>query len=80
MNQATLADLQRRNSYPSITVLLNTTPGSILTADERSTAQRLIEQSERQRAFQEATGVRAFLATNGVSPGICRCDQGRRSR
>lgn len=41
MNRATLADLQERSAYPSITVLFNTTPGSRLTAAERATAQRL---------------------------------------
>ena len=46
MNRVTLVDLQRRNGYPSITVLLNTTPGVTLTAGERDTAQRLIEHAE----------------------------------
>ena len=47
MNRATLADLQRRSVYPSITVLFNTTPGTTLTAAERTIAQQLIDQVER---------------------------------
>jgi len=46
MNRATLADLQRRSGYPSITVLFNTTPGATLTAAERTTAHRLIGDAE----------------------------------
>ena len=47
MNRATLADLQRRSGYPSITVLFNTTPGTTLTAAERTTARRLIDHAQR---------------------------------
>ena len=44
MNRATLADLQRRTGYPSITVLFNTTPGTTLSADELIRARQLIDQ------------------------------------
>lgn len=42
MNRALLDDLQRRRCFPSITLLLNTTPGTSLTAAETDTANRLI--------------------------------------
>jgi len=41
MNKALLTELQRQRSYPSITLLLNTTPGTELTANEVDTAFRL---------------------------------------
>ena len=34
MNRATLAELQHQRSYPSITLLFNTTPGMTLSPDE----------------------------------------------
>jgi hypothetical protein len=44
MNRATLAEVQRLRCYPSITLLINTTPGAPLTAAERDTAQSLLQQ------------------------------------
>ncbi len=44
MTHATLAELQRQRCYPSITVLINTTPGVILTASELDAASRLTVQ------------------------------------
>ncbi|WP_395158954.1 hypothetical protein [Ilumatobacter sp.] len=41
MNRATLNELQRQRSYPSITMLLNTTPGITLSLTELDTARRL---------------------------------------
>ena len=41
MNRALLNDLQRQRCYPSISVLLNTTPGAVLGATELDTATRL---------------------------------------
>ncbi len=41
MNRATLNELQRQRCYPSITLLLNTTPGTTLTPTEVDTATRL---------------------------------------
>ena len=38
MNKALLAELQNQRGYPSITVLLNTTPGTALTPNEVDTA------------------------------------------
>lgn len=46
MNRATLNELQRHRCYPSITLLLNTTPGSALTASELDTASRLTAQAD----------------------------------
>ena len=46
MNRATLNELQRQRCYPSITVLLNTTPGSVLTPSELDTATRLVCQAD----------------------------------
>jgi hypothetical protein len=40
-NHATLAELQRQRCYPSITVLINTTPGVALTPSELDAASRL---------------------------------------
>ncbi len=41
MNRATLNELQRQRSYPSITVLVNTTPGATLSPSETDAAIRL---------------------------------------
>lgn len=41
MNRATLNELQRQRCYPSITLLINTTPGVPLTPTELDTARRL---------------------------------------
>ncbi len=46
MNRATLTDLQRQRCYPSITVLINTTPGTPLTPTEIDTAARLTCQTD----------------------------------
>lgn len=43
MNRSLLDQLQQMRSYPSITVLMNTTRGSTLSADEIATARRLIQ-------------------------------------
>lgn len=42
MNRATLVELQHQRSYPSITLLLNTTPGHTLSPEQRDAANRLI--------------------------------------
>jgi hypothetical protein len=42
MNRATVNELQRQRCYPSITLLLNTTPGSALTPSELDAVSRLI--------------------------------------
>jgi hypothetical protein len=44
MNRARLVELQRLRCYPSITLLLNTTPGIELTPAERETARTLMQQ------------------------------------
>ncbi|HYN33046.1 MAG TPA: hypothetical protein VES40_10520, partial [Ilumatobacteraceae bacterium] len=44
MNRATLVEVQRLRCYPSITLLLNTTPGARLTPAERDTARVLMQQ------------------------------------
>lgn len=46
MNRATLNELQRQRCYPSITLLLNTTPGTPLTPNELDTGTRLVGQAD----------------------------------
>lgn len=46
MNRATLNELQRQRCYPSITILINTTPGIPLTAAELDTATRLTRHTD----------------------------------
>jgi hypothetical protein len=46
MNRALLAELQGQRCYPSVTLLLNTTPGSPLTPAETDAAMRLIAQMD----------------------------------
>ena len=46
MNRATLNELQRQRCYPSITVLINTTPGIPLTTTELDTAIRLTRHTD----------------------------------
>jgi hypothetical protein len=43
MNSALLAELQRQSAYPSVTVLLNTSPGSVLSTAERVRAGQLLD-------------------------------------
>ena len=45
MTHTTLAELQRQRCYPSITLLINTTPGVPLTASELNAASRLTVQT-----------------------------------
>lgn len=46
MNRATLNELQRQRCYPSITMLINTTPGTPLTAAELDTVTRLTSHTD----------------------------------
>ncbi|MEZ5231740.1 MAG: hypothetical protein R2749_03390 [Acidimicrobiales bacterium] len=46
MNRALLAELQHRRCYPSVTILLPTRPGSVLTAEDRDHARRLLEATD----------------------------------
>jgi hypothetical protein len=43
MNSALLAELQRQTAYPSVTVLVNTSTGSMLSTAERARAGRLLD-------------------------------------
>ena len=43
MNRALLAELQHHQTYPSVTLLLNTTAGAWLATDDRETALRLVD-------------------------------------
>lgn len=45
MNRALLDQLQQLRSFPSITVLLNTTPGGTPSDDEQATGRRLISEA-----------------------------------
>lgn len=47
MNRLVLDDLQRRRAYPSVTVLLNTEPGPVLTDADRATIVRLLATVDR---------------------------------
>jgi Bacterial archaeo-eukaryotic release factor family 3 len=62
MNRALLTELQQRKAYPSITLLLNTTPGPSLSATERAAALRLAEHADRRLDGDVADDVRADLA------------------
>lgn len=42
MNHATLRDLQARRGYPCVSVLINTTPGMVMSADDRQRAVSLL--------------------------------------
>ena len=46
MNRATLTELQRQRCYPSITLLINTTPGTPLTPAEIDTTTRLTSHTD----------------------------------
>lgn len=46
MNRATLNELQRQRCYPSITMLINTTPGATLTPSELDTTTRLTSHTD----------------------------------
>ncbi len=47
MNRALLADLQGQQAYPSITLLMNTSPGAPLSHTEIATARHLAEDAAR---------------------------------
>ncbi len=47
MNRALLAELQRQQAYPSITVLINTTPGVSPSESEIDTARRLADHADK---------------------------------
>jgi hypothetical protein len=57
MNSALLAELQRQSAYPSVTVLLNTLPGSVLTTAERARAGQLIDTAAERLRGDVADGV-----------------------
>lgn len=61
MNRALLADLQGRRAYPSITLLLNTTPGSRLQPEEIATASRLVEHAARRLDGDAPSDLRTAL-------------------
>jgi Bacterial archaeo-eukaryotic release factor family 3 len=46
MNRALLLELQGQRAYPSITLLMNTTPGYLFDASETASAKRLVEQAD----------------------------------
>lgn len=47
MNRALLAELQEHRSYPSVTLLFDTTPNPVLTPDDAATATALVAEAER---------------------------------
>jgi hypothetical protein len=62
MNRALLDELQQRKAYPSITLLMNTTPGPSLSSGECAAALRLAEHADRRLVGDVADDVRADLA------------------
>ena len=63
MNRATLNEVQRLRCYPSVTLLLNTTPGAPLTSAERSTAQVLMQQVDDRLEGDVSDALRLSLTT-----------------
>lgn len=61
MNRALLADLQRQQVYPSITLLMNTTPGVLLSQSEIATARHLAEHVARRLDGDVCADLRATL-------------------
>jgi hypothetical protein len=61
MNRALLAELQHQRIYPSITVLLNTTPGSPFDQLEQAKARRLAERADERLRTDVPDDVRAML-------------------
>lgn len=67
MNSATLAEVQRLRCYPSITLLLNTTPGAPFTPAERNTAQFLMQQVDDRLEGDVSDALRRSLTTRLVA-------------
>jgi hypothetical protein len=63
MNRATLAEVQRLRCYPSITLLMNTTPGVPLTPSERGTAQGLLQRLDDGLEVDVSDALRLSLTT-----------------
>jgi Bacterial archaeo-eukaryotic release factor family 3 len=61
VNRALLAELQRQQAYPSITVLINTTPGAALSASEIDTARRLADHADKRLTDDVPDEVRAAV-------------------
>lgn len=68
MNRATLAELQRQIAYPSVSVLLNTTPGARFTDVERATVERLL--GEARHRLVGDVGEEAAEALTAVLEGL----------
>ena len=61
MNRMLLNQLQGQRVYPSITVLINTTPGTFLHPAERASAMRLVKDADRRLAGDVTDELRAGL-------------------
>lgn len=61
MNSALLAELQRQSAYPSVTVLLNTSPGSVLSTAERARAAQLLDTAAARLRGDVGDGVAAGI-------------------
>jgi hypothetical protein len=66
MNRSLLAELQQMRSYPSITVLMNTTRGAELSNDELATARRLTQTAAERLASDVSDDVRRGLISRLV--------------
>ena len=64
MNRALLAELQHRHSYPSVTLLFNTAPGSGLNPTEVATATRLAKHADHRLEGDVSDDARAALMTS----------------
>jgi Bacterial archaeo-eukaryotic release factor family 3 len=61
MNRALLLELQGQRAYPSITLLMNTTPGFLFDANEKTQANRLAEQADARLAGDVDDNTRTCL-------------------
>jgi hypothetical protein len=59
MNRSLLDQLQQMRSFPSITILMNTTPSAMLNDDEQASARRLIDAASQR-----------LSKLDGVDPGV----------
>lgn len=61
MNRLLLEDLQRRQAYPSVTILLNCTPGVPMTDTELAAAERLVDHAARRLDSEVDEAVRSTV-------------------
>jgi Bacterial archaeo-eukaryotic release factor family 3 len=67
VNRALLVELQRQRAYPSITVLMNTTPGTVIDGPEIESVRKLIEHADRRLDGEVTPEQRAKLTARLAS-------------